>query len=102
MTSSGIDPRELFDDIKDTRKSLDLVTANLQMESVVEADRHDVRSVDHVHLLPIERTKRRHLLESDAANQDLHVGSIRTTSSMLSPLSMPNEVEDNMKTNLVT
>ena len=52
----------------------------------------------------MKNTKRR-LTQNDPGptpNQDLHEGSIYTTSSMLSLISMPNEFEDNMKMNPVT
>ena len=63
LTSSGVDPTELFDDIEDSMKSPDLVQPAIVIEEcddviVEEADQEDIKSPDHTHLLPIEKAKR--------------------------------------------
>ena len=62
LTSSGVDPTELFDDIEDSIKSPDLVPRDIVIEEYydeeVEADQQDSKSPDHIHLLPIEKARR--------------------------------------------
>jgi len=65
LTSSGVDPTELFDDIEDSSsKSPDLLQPDIVIEEcndVVEggANEEDIKIPDHNHLLPIEKTRRR-------------------------------------------
>ena len=63
LTSSGVDPTELFDDIEDCKESPDVVLPDIVVEEcddvVEEADQQDIKSPDHIHLLPIEKARRR-------------------------------------------
>ena len=104
LTSSGVDPTELFDDIKDSIKSPDLVQSDIVIEEcddvVEEADRQDIKSPDHIHLLPIEKEARRRVRlrhsESDTGyNFDpvFDEGSVYTTPSLLSLVSIPDEFD---------
>ena len=109
LTSSGVDPTELFDDIEDSIKSPDLVPPDIVMEREFDneeegADQQDIKSPDHIHLLPIEKEARRRVRsghsESDAdrtLNLMLEGGSVYTEPSMFSLISQPNECEDNKK-----
>ena len=106
LTSSGVDPTELFDDIEDSIKSPDLVSPDIVIEEsddvVEEADRQDIKSPDHIHLLPIEKEARRRVRlrysESDAGyNFDpvFGEGSIYTSPSLFSLVSIPDEFSKN-------
>ena len=105
LTSSGVDPTELFDDIEDSIKSPDLMEADIVVEeyddAVEETVQQDIRSPDRVHLVPVEKEARRRVRskhsESDAdptVNLMLEGGSIYTAPSMFSLISQPNEFED--------
>ena len=61
LTSSGVDPTELFDDIEGSSKSPDLVQPDIVIEECVneESDQQEIKTLDHVHLLPIEKARRR-------------------------------------------
>ena len=63
LTSSGVDPTELFDDIEDGIKSPNLVPPDIVIEEFddeeQEADKQDIKSLDHVHLVPIEKARKR-------------------------------------------
>ena len=65
LTSSGVDPTELFDDIEeDTMKSPNLMQPDVVIEESVdveeeETDTLDIKSPDHIHLLSIEKARRR-------------------------------------------
>ena len=60
LTSSGVDPTELFDDIEGSSKSPDLVQPDIVIEECdnVEEDQQEIKTLDHVHLLPIEKARR--------------------------------------------
>ena len=78
LTSSGVDPTELFDDIEDSIKSPDLVPPDLVPPDIVieesdnvveEADKRNTKSPDHVHLLPpIEKPRGCVTLKHSASN----------------------------------
>ena len=61
LTSSGVDPTELFDDIEGNTKSPELVSSDFILEEfddeTVQQDTM-IKSPDHVHLLPVEKAKR--------------------------------------------
>ena len=63
LTSSGVDPTELFDDIEDSIKSPDLVLPDIVIEECDDeeegADQQDIKSPDHIHLVPIEKARKR-------------------------------------------
>ena len=62
LTSSGVDPTELFDDIEDSIKSPDLVPPDIVIEECddeEEGDQQDIKSPDHIHLVPIEKARKR-------------------------------------------
>ena len=60
LTSSGVDPTELFDDIEDSIKSPDLMEADIVVEEYDDvADQQDIKNPDHTHLLPVEKARRR-------------------------------------------
>ena len=112
LTSSGVDPTELFDDIEGSSKSPDLVQPDIVIQECdnveEETDKQDFKSPDHVQLLPIEKTRRR--IKSKHSDSDvdptfnpvLDGGSICTAPSMLSLISLPNEFEDKKNINKVT
>ena len=63
LTSSGVDPTELFDDIEDSGTP-DLVQPDIVIEEcddvLEEADnQQDIKSPDHIQLLPIEKARKR-------------------------------------------
>ena len=107
LTSSGVDPTELFDDIEDSIKSPNLVPPDIVTEEfddvVEEADQQDIKSPDHIHLLPIEKARRRVRLrhsESDAGyNFDpvFGEGSVYTSPSLFSLVSIPDELDKTNK-----
>ena len=73
LTSSGVDPTELFDDIEDNIKSPDLVPPDIVIEEsddvVEEADKRNNKSPDHIHLLPpIEKPRKRVTLKHSGSN----------------------------------
>jgi len=115
LTSSGVDPTELFDDVEDSSsKSPDLLQPDIVIEEcndVVEeggADQENIKSPDHVYLLPTEKARRRVRLRHSESNADptfdsaLDGGSIYTAPSLYSLVSMPNEFEENKMINVVT
>ena len=62
LTSSGVDPTELFDDIENSAKSPELVSSDFILEEFDdETNQQDtmIKSSDHVQLLPVEKAKRR-------------------------------------------
>ena len=98
LTSSGVDPTELFDDIEGSCKSPDLADPNVEIEDEEEADPQDIKSPDHVHLLPpIEKARRRVKLKASESNADptfdplFDEGSVYTTPSLFSLISIPDE-----------
>ena len=112
LTSSGVDPRELFDDMDDNSgKPPDLAIPDVIIEEcddVVEEDQPVMKSSDGMQLIPVEKTKRNvRLRHSEGAplttfNQLCDGGSIYTTPSMLSLISMPSKSEDNARVNIVS
>lgn len=104
LTSSGVDPTELFDDIEeDSMKSPNLVQPHIVAEECndeIESDEQDIKSPDHIHLLPIEKARRRVRLrhsESNDYNFDpvFGEGSVYTSPSLFSLVSIPEKDEDN-------
>ena len=101
LTSSGVDPTELFDDVEDNSiESPVLVRPDIVIEESEnvkeEMDKLDIKSPDHIHLLPIEKARRRVRLrhsESDIDPTGLEGGSIYTAPSMFSLISLPSEHE---------
>ena len=98
LTSSGVDPTELFDDIEGSSKSPDLADPNVEIEDEEEADPQDIKSPDHIHLLPpIEKARRRVKLKASESNADptfdplFDEGSVYTTPSLFSLISIPDE-----------
>ena len=100
LTSSGVDPTELFDDIEeDSLKSPTLVQPDIIIEESedVEEDKENIKSPDHINLLPIEKTRRRVRLKDSESNVDpnfdplLDEGSIYTTPSLFSLISIPDK-----------
>ena len=108
LTSSGVDPTELFDDIEGSSKSPDLMQPDIVVEEcdvvVEEADnQQDLKSPDHIQLLPIEKARRRVRSKHSESNADpnfdptLDEPSIYTTPSMFSLVSMPEDFDINDK-----
>lgn len=102
MTSSGIDPRELFDDMKNTEDLKDtephLITTDIDdiAKDCQEIDQRNVTSDIDALLTEVPKrymgSRSRHFegnLDSNF-NQALDAGSIYTTPSMYSLISMPN------------
>ena len=84
-------------------KSPDLVQPDIVAEECIEeieSDQQDIKSPDHIHLLPIEKTRRRVRLrhsESNDYNFDpvFGEGSVYTSPSLFSLVSIPEKDEDN-------
>lgn len=102
LTSSGVDPRELFDDIKDTGSLQDFITTDVVIEEcndvVEEAYQQDIISADDI---PKERTIRSRHSENDPSPTFEDEGSMYTTPSMLSLISIPDQFEDIKRINVV-
>ena len=103
LTSSGVDPTELFDDIEGSMKSPDLVEADIAIEeyddAVEESYQRDIKSPDHIHLLPIEKARRRVRLRNSESDTGYNFdpvfgeGSIYTSPSLFSLVSIPDELD---------
>ena len=103
----------MFDDIEEDSGGLpDLITTDVVIEEcndVVEeeADQEHVKKSDDIHLIPVQKTRRRvrsRHSEDDSGpnfNQVCGEGSIYTTPSMFSLISIPNKFEDNTRINMV-
>ena len=105
LTSSGVDPTELFDDIEDCGKSPDLVQPDIVIEEcddvVEEADnQEDIKSPDHIQLLPIEKARKRTRSKHSESNADPNFdpvfddASIFTTPSLFSLISIPDKNDE--------
>ena len=105
LTSSGVDPTELFDDIEDCGKSPDLVQPDIVIEEcddvVEEADnQEDIKSPDHIQLLPIEKARKRTRSKHSESNADPNFNpafddaSIFTTPSLFSLISIPDKNDE--------
>ena len=71
LTSSGVDPTELFDDIEDSIKSPDFVPPDEECDDVIEeeSDQQDIKSPNHIHPLPtVVELRRRFRSESDTGS----------------------------------
>ena len=97
-------PSELIDDVEEDGE--DIVTTNVVIEEcndIEEAtDQQDVKSSDNIHLLSIEKTRRHKSSPGLAFNELCDGGSIYTTPSMLSLITMPSKSEDNAKISMVS
>ena len=104
LTSSGLDPTELFDDIeKDSTKPPDIVVD--ECEDAVDTGRQSDGGQDNVHLLPVERARKRVRLghsESDETSVDLKLeeASLYTTPSLYSLISVHDDIESIRKRKL--
>ena len=103
LTSSGVDPTELFDDIEDnSMKSPNLVQPNIVAEECsneIEKNEQDIKNPDHIHLLPIEKARRRVRLRHSQSNDYnfdtvFGEGSVYTSPSLFSLVSIPEKDED--------
>ncbi|XP_065897571.1 ATP-binding cassette sub-family C member 4-like [Dysidea avara] len=96
LTSSGIDPTELFDDIENgSTKSPNVVVD--QCEDSVDLEQEFTKGQESVHLLPVEKARRRVRLghsESDKVNVDLSLeeASLYTTPSLYSLISVHDDI----------
>ena len=99
LTTSGIDPKELFDNIEDDELSSTDVIIERSSDSTEESN---IICLDHIQLLPIEKTRIAASSHSENTicnfNQKMDGGSIHTTPSMFSLISMPS---DNIRINTV-
>ena len=105
LTTSGINPRELFNDTEDSElphiTNTDIVEECSDV--VEEIDKLNINSSDNVQLLPAQKNRKfveSKQLENDpglAANQMLDEVSIYTTPSMFSLISMPNKHDSNIR-----
>ena len=99
LTSSGLDPTELFDDIEqDITKPPDIVVDESEDILDIGQESESGRGQDNVHLLPVERAKRRVRLghsESDETSVDLKLEeqSLYTTPSLYSLISVHDDIE---------
>ena len=99
LTTSGIDSKELFDDIEDKKSkftSTDVVIE--EYNDATEETSQECIISNHMHLLPMERTRfvgSRHSMNiTDSSSTQADKQSIRTP-SMFSLISMPNDSEGN-------
>ena len=113
LTSSGVDPTELFDDIEDCGKSPDLVQPDIVIEEcddvVEDADnQEDIKSPDHIQLLPIEKARKRFRSKHFDSNVDLNFDglseevSLFTTPSLFSLVSSHDNIDSIRGTMKVT
>ena len=113
LTSSGVDPTELFDDIEDCGKSPDLVQPDIVIEEcddvVEDADsQQDIMSPDHIQLLPIEKARKRFRSKHFDSNVDLNFdglseeASLFTTPSLFSLVSSHDNIDSIRGTMKVT
>ncbi|XP_065897567.1 ATP-binding cassette sub-family C member 4-like isoform X2 [Dysidea avara] len=99
LTSSGLDPTELFDDIEqDITKPPDIVVDESEDTLDIGQESESGRGQDNVHLLPVERAKRRVRLghsESNETSVDLKLEeqSLYTTPSLYSLISVHDDIE---------
>ncbi|XP_065919842.1 ATP-binding cassette sub-family C member 4-like isoform X2 [Dysidea avara] len=112
LTSSGVDPTELFDDVEDNRKSTDLPALDIVVEEcddvTEETDEGTERRSSHAQLLPVEKARRRVRSKHSEGehNQNylpvLDEVSVHTTPSMFSLVSIPDDgtAEEKEKINL--
>ncbi|XP_065902912.1 ATP-binding cassette sub-family C member 4-like isoform X2 [Dysidea avara] len=105
LTSSGVDPTELFDDIEDNNKSLnDMVVLDVVVEECEDTTGLDQvpansRSQEHLHLLPVERARRRVKVGLSRSSPNLSVDHVKleeallyTTPSLYSLVSIHDDV----------
>ena len=102
----------MFDDIEENSGKLpDLVIPNVVIEecdNVVEEDQQKIKSSDDMHLIPVDNTRRNVRLRHSGddpgptMNQLCDGGSIYTTPSMLSLVSMPSKSECNARVTMVS
>ena len=113
LTSSGVDPTELFDDIEDCGKSPDLVQPDIVIEEcddvVEETDsQQDIMSPDHIQLLPIEKARKRFRSKHFDSNVDPNFDglseevSLFTTPSLFSLVSSHDNIDSIRGTMKVT
>ena len=73
-------------------------------DTVEETDQQSIKSSNDIHLIPTQKTRQRVRSENDhvpAFNQICDGGSVYTTPSMLSLISIPITLDDNTRTNIV-
>ena len=113
LTSSGVDPTELFDDTEDCRKSPYLVQPDNVIEEcddvVEEADnQQDIMSPDHIQLLPIEKARKYSRLKHFDSNVDPNFdglseeASLFTTPSLFSLVSSHDNIDSIRGTKEIT
>ena len=110
LTTSGIDTKELFDDIED-QKSSNFTSTDIVVEEYNDAIKETsqeciILGSNRMHLLPMKRTKfagSRHSMDItySSSNQAIDKQSMHTTPSKLSLISMPNDSEGNAQINVV-
>ncbi|XP_065919562.1 ATP-binding cassette sub-family C member 4-like isoform X2 [Dysidea avara] len=101
LTSSGVDPTELFDDVEDNRKSTDLPILDIVVEEcddvTEETDEETERRSSHAQLLPVEKARRRVRSKHSEGEHDqnylsvLDEVSLHTTPSLFSLVSLPDD-----------
>jgi len=95
LTSSGLDPTELFDDIeKDNTKPPDIVVDEYEDTEDINPD--FTKGQESVHLLPVEKARRRVRSESDKVDVDLKLdeASLYTTPSLYSLISVHDDINN--------
>ena len=77
LTSSGVDPTELFDDIEDGGKSPNIVQPDSAIEGCddteEEGNQRDIESTDYGHSLQIEKARRHNRSKNFETNPSLTV-----------------------------
>ena len=105
LTTSGINPRELFDDMKDVELPHIATTDVIEecSDVVEEIGQLNINSSGNVQPLPTQGARKfvesKHLTNDlgPAVNQMLDEESIYTTPSMFSLISMPNKLDSNIR-----
>ena len=100
LTSSGVDPTELFDDVEDNKKPVDfeeipdIVVA--ECDGVTEVDEAFERRSSQAQLLPVEKARRRVKSKHSETDQNyfpvLDEVSLHTTPSVFSLVSIPDNI----------
>jgi len=98
LTSSGMDPTELFDDIgKGNTKPPNILKG--ECDDIADIEPEFSKGEESVHLLPVEKARRRVRLghsESDTVNVDLKLeeASLYTTPSLYSLISVHDDINN--------
>jgi len=97
LTSSGIDPTELFDDVRKSNLAVSNIIVEECDDVTEETDEELERRSSHAQLLPVEKPRRRVRSKHSESEHDqnylpvLDEVSLYTTPSMYSLVSIPDD-----------